>query len=87
MKAIAKQRGRAKLNDLLKAVFSARSVPRLCIWWGESIRVQSDSRIIQLRVAEAYSWERWEFENTEEGKRPPLEAATYKRSEDRDWER
>jgi hypothetical protein len=40
----------------------------------------------QLRAAETGSWGRGQFGNPEEGERPPLEAATKHRSEDRDWE-
>jgi hypothetical protein len=37
-------------------------------------------------VESCNSWGRGQFGNPEEEERPPLEAATKQRSEDRDWE-
>jgi hypothetical protein len=83
----------ATTEELLEAVFSVRSVLRLYnegqlpLWASlSSVRVDRGSAGRQLKVAEAGSWGRRQFGNPEKGKRPPLEAATKQRSEDRDWE-
>jgi hypothetical protein len=72
-------------------VFTVRSVPRQYNEDQLPFRVSPDRVGVeslqadgQLRVAVAGA--RGQLENPEEGERPPLEAVSKQRSEDRDWE-
>jgi hypothetical protein len=79
----------ATTEELLEAVFSVRSVP---ILYNEDQLALSASRETVCRQADSWgfqlwaagSWGRGQFGNPDEGERPPLEAATKQRSENRD---
>jgi hypothetical protein len=50
----------------------------------ESQSIEKEHAGSKLRVAEAGSWRRGQFENPEEGESPQLEAATKQHSKDSD---
>jgi hypothetical protein len=57
----------------------------------QSVRVESLDSVYRQTESwqlqwEAGSWGRWQFRNPDVLERPPLEAATKQRSDDRDWE-